>query len=126
MAGGGAQDAGDAILQLAERLNAPVAMTQSGLGTIDSRHRLAYSQVGAHHWWRRADVVLGLATRLYPAAATWGRDDNLDIIRIDIDAGELDKLPTPVDGIHGEVSESVGLLCDALDRVQQKAAAESR
>ena len=55
IAGGGARLAGDQVREIAELLNAPVAMTQNGLGTIDCRHELAFTQVGAHHWWQRVD-----------------------------------------------------------------------
>ncbi len=67
--------AGEEILGLAEMLNAPVAMTQNGRGTIDCRHELAFTPVGGHHWWEKADVVLALGTRLFPSAIAWGRDN---------------------------------------------------
>ena len=115
IAGGGARDAGEQILAIAEILNAPVAMTQNGLGTIDGRHELAFTQLGAHHWWRQADVILALGTRLFPAAMTWGRDSDLRIIKVDIDADELRRLPPPLTVIHGDTAEVLHELRGSLD-----------
>lgn len=122
VAGGGALMAGEQILELAGLLNAPVAMTPNALGTIDSRHPLAFTQLGAHQWWSKADVVLALGTRLFPSAVAWGRDDAVRIIKVDIDAAELQRLPGPVDGIHGDVAEAAGMLRDALDSRLARAA----
>jgi len=120
--GGGARMAGDAVRELAELLNAPVAMTQNALGTLDCRHELAFTQLGAHHWWAKADVVLALGTRLFPAAMTWGRDSGQRIIKVDIDAAELGRLPPPIDGIHGDVAEVATALRESLDKCMRKAA----
>ena len=125
MVGGGGRMAGEEILGLAEMLNAPVAMTQNGRGAIDGRHELAFTPVGAHHWWEKADVVLALGTRLFPSAVTWGRDKGLKIIKVDIDAAELRRLPPPIQGIHGEVGEVTASLRTALDK-QMKSAAPDR
>jgi acetolactate synthase-1/2/3 large subunit len=122
IAGGGATMAGEQIRELAELLNAPVAMTQNGLGTIDSRHELAFTPLGAHHWWRQADVVLAIGTRLFPAATAWGRDDAMRIIKVDIDDAELHRLPAPIDGIHGDAAEVAEMLRDAVDTKLSKAA----
>jgi acetolactate synthase-1/2/3 large subunit len=120
--GGGARMAGDAVRELAELLHAPVAMTQNALGTLDCRHELAFTQLGAHHWWSKADVVLALGTRLFPAAMAWGRDNAQKIIKVDIDAAELNRLPAPIDGIHGDVAEAAIALRDSLDNCMSKAA----
>jgi len=120
--GGGARMAGDAVRELAELLNAPVAMTQNALGTIDSRHELAFTQLGAHHWWAKADVVLALGTRLFPAAIAWGRDSEQQIIKVDIDAAELNRLPPPIDGIHGDVAAVATALRESIDKCMIRAA----
>lgn len=116
MVGGGGRMAGEEILRVAELLSAPVCMTQNALGTIDTRHAHAFTPIGAHHWWAKADVVLAIGTRLFPTAAAWGRDDDLRIIKVDIDDKELGRLKPPIHGIHGEASEVMSSLTDAIDR----------
>ncbi len=126
MVGGGGRMAGEDILALAETLQVPVAMTQNARGTIDGRHPLAFTPVGAHHWWQKADVVLALGTRLFPSAIAWGRDKGLKIIKVDIDANELRRLPPPLNGIHGDVGEVVRALRLSLDKVLTKPVPDRR
>jgi len=114
VAGGGAGAAADGIRELAELLDIPVAMTANGLGTLDGRHRLAFTPSGAYHWWSRADVVLALGTRLYPALPAWGRDASMSIIRVDIDPAEVSRLQGEVCSIEGDVGEFVRRLLGAL------------
>lgn len=113
--------AGEEILKVAELLDAPVSMSQNALGTIDTRDPRAFTQIGAHHWWAKADVVLAIGTRLFPSAAAWGRDDNLKIIKVDIDDAELNRLKPPIHGIHGEAAEVASELAVAIDRNLRKA-----
>ena len=114
IAGGGAVDAGEELRAIAELLGAPLAMSQNGLGTIDCRHPLAFTQNGAHKWWAKADVVLAVGTRLFPANFAWGRDEDMRIIKIDIDDQELHRLPGPIDGIHGDARQVSKVLLEAL------------
>jgi acetolactate synthase-1/2/3 large subunit len=122
MVGGGGRMAGEEILKVAELLDAPVSMSQNALGTIDTRNPRAFTQIGAHHWWAKADVVLAIGTRLFPSAAAWGRDENLKIIKVDIDDKELNRLKPPIHGIHGEAAEVASELAMAIDRNLKKAA----
>jgi len=114
IAGGGATHAGEEIRALAEMLGAPVGMTENGLGTLDCTHPLAFSQIGANKFWGRADVALALGSRLYAPVFNWGWDDDLAIYKVDIDDSELDRLPAPIHGIHGEVAAVVDRLLDVL------------
>lgn len=116
MVGGGGRMAGAEILRLAEALDAPVAMSQNALGTIDTRHPRAFTPLGAHKFWEKADVVLALGTRLFPTAVAWGRDKDLKIIKVDIDANELRRLAPPIAGIHGDVAEVVDALLPAVEK----------
>lgn len=120
MVGGGGRAAAAEIRALAERLNAPVAMTFNALGTMDSRHPLAFTPLGAHHWWARADVVLALGTRLFPAGLRWGRDRNLEIIKVDHDADELHRLPPPIRAVHADVGAFVTALRAEIERRAKK------
>jgi acetolactate synthase-1/2/3 large subunit len=114
IAGGGATQAAAEVKRLAELLGAPVGMSENGLGTLDARHPLAFTQIGANKLWGRADVVLALGTRLYAPVFNWGWDDALNIIKVDIDTAELTRLPAPLTGIHADTAQFVSALCDAL------------
>ena len=114
IAGGGATHAADQVKRLAEMLGAPVGMSENGLGTLDARHPLAFSQIGANKLWGKADFVLALGTRLYAPVFNWGYDDALHIVKVDIDTSELKRLPAPIDGVHAESAEFVTALCEAL------------
>lgn len=114
IAGGGATGASESIQALAEMLGAPVGMSENGMGTLDCRHPLAFTQLGANKLWAKADVVLGLGTRLYAPIYNWGWDDDLSIVKVDIDEEELGRLPAPVEGVLGECDEVVRALIEKL------------
>jgi acetolactate synthase I/II/III large subunit len=116
IAGGGAAVAGAEVLRLAELLGAPVGMSENGLGTIDARHPLAFSQLGAHKLWAKADVVLALGTRLFAPIYHWGWDADLQIFKVDIDSTELHRLPAPLYSVHADAQQFVAALCEALPK----------
>jgi acetolactate synthase-1/2/3 large subunit len=64
-AGGGAAAAGTgaALAQLADRLQAPVVMTEGGRGVLPSRHPLASTGLGGRALFPHADLVLAVGTR---------------------------------------------------------------
>ncbi len=70
-AGGGAAaaDAGAALTALAERLQAPVVLTEGGRGLLPSRHPLALTGLGGRAVFPHADVVLAVGTRFLDAVA---------------------------------------------------------
>lgn len=120
MAGGGAAGACEPIRQLAELLGAPVGMSENGLGTLDARHPLAFTQLGANKLWAKADVVLALGTRLYAPIYNWGYDDQLKIFKVDIDSSELHRLPVPLYSIHADTAGFVAALCEAVPKYLQQ------
>lgn len=69
-AGGGAAaaNAGAALAQVAERLQAPVVMTDGGRGLIAERHPLALSSLGGRAVFPHADVVLVVGSRFMDVA----------------------------------------------------------
>ena len=82
--GSGAQGASAPIRDIAERLQAPVASMRTGHGVVDGRSYLSASGPLAHDLWRDADVVLAIGTRLQ-MQQSWGTDEKLKIIHINID-----------------------------------------
>lgn len=112
--GGGAQGAGEYVRRIAEMLDAPVMTGRMGQGVIDGRHRLSVTAVAGYRFWSEADVVLAVGTRLQPQQMNWGLDDELKIIRIDIDGEELDRQRKPEVGIIGDAVATLQALANRL------------
>ena len=93
--GGGALDAGAEVQAIAEALQAPVSSFRRGRGTIPTTHPLAVSFTEGHALWKNADAVLAIGTRLYWQQSIWGVDDNLPIVRLDIDPEEINRFRRP-------------------------------
>ena len=70
-AGGGAAaaDAGAPLLQLAERLQAPVVLTEGARGLLPSSHPLVLTGLGGRAVFPHADVILAVGTRFLDALA---------------------------------------------------------
>jgi acetolactate synthase-1/2/3 large subunit len=112
--GGGALDAGPAVQAVAELLHAPVSSFRRGRGTIPTDHPLAVSFTEGHALWKTADAVLAIGTRLYWQQANWGVDENLPIIRLDIDPDEINRLRKPAVGLLGDAAATLRALADEL------------
>jgi acetolactate synthase-1/2/3 large subunit len=114
--GSGAMDAGQYVQQIAEMLEAPVMTGRMGQGVIDGRHRLSVTAPAGYRFWGAADVVLAVGTRLQPQQQNWGMDDDLKIIRIDIDSAELDRQKRPEIGIVGDAAATLKSLAGRLGK----------
>jgi acetolactate synthase I/II/III large subunit len=118
--GGGAQDAGEHVLRIAEALDAPVMTGRMGQGVIDGRHPLSVTMPAGYRFWGEADVVLAVGTRLQPQQQAWGVDGDLKIIRVDADAAELDRQYKPEIGIVGDAATVLAALAERIDRHNSK------
>ena len=114
--GHGCVDAGTELLQAAEILQAPCTTLWSGKGIIDDRHYLSQPYAAGHQLWATADVVLAVGTRLDNPQLQWGLDDELKIIRIDIDAEQITNIADPEIGIVADAKSSLSDLVTALTR----------
>jgi acetolactate synthase-1/2/3 large subunit len=114
--GGGAVDAGEELLAIAELLQAPVVSHTGGKGILTDRHYLAQSALGGHELWRETDVVLAVGTRLHQPQLRWGVDRDLKLIRIDIDPTEITRFFKPALGIVADAKAGLAALHRALDR----------
>ena len=93
LAGGGAIDAAPALLQLAERLGAPVALTINAKGMLPASHPLLIGStqtlVATRALVAEADVVLAIGTELaetdYDVTFAGGFEIPGALLRIDID-----------------------------------------
>ena len=112
--GSGAVDAAEEVRALAEMLQAPVVSFTGGKGILSDRHHLAQCWLAGHALWREADVVLAVGTRLNQPQMRWGSDAELKLIRIDLDAAEINRHRKPELGILGDARETLAALYDAL------------
>jgi acetolactate synthase I/II/III large subunit len=114
--GGGAVEAAAEVLAVAQLLEAPVVSFAGGKGIVDDRHYLAQSSLAGHELWRTADVVLAVGTRFHQPQLRWGVDRDLTILRIDIDATEINRFFKPAIGIVADARNGLAELCAALAR----------
>ena len=83
--GGGGMAAGGPLKRLAEKLSIPVISTISARGVLPDDHPLSFTFLTGQHIWERVDVALVVGTRFTAPALAWGRQQDVEIIRIDIE-----------------------------------------
>jgi acetolactate synthase-1/2/3 large subunit len=113
--GGGAQDAGEAIAELAELLQAPVTTRRMGHGAIPTAHPLFAHLAIGHALWKDADVVIGIGSRLEWPLMFWGVRESKTIVKIDIDPDELDRHALDTIGVCGDADDVCRALIAALE-----------
>lgn len=102
--GGGvpASGAGPALKALAERLHAPVVVSENGRGSIDARHDLAFDALALRTLREDADLVLAVGTR---AMTTFGRaldTGGAALALVNADAADLGGPRTPVLAVEAD------------------------
>lgn len=122
VAGGGSRAASSLLLELAERLGSPVVTTVNGKGVIAETHPLSLGASLRHQSATRliaaADVVLLVGTE-FADTDLWGETVVLagKVIRIDVDAEQLNKNVPASIALQGDGSTVVHLLLNALTTV---------
>ena len=112
--GGGAVDAGREVLELAEKIGAPVVSFRTGKGVVDSRHALSLNTVEGFHLWDKTDLLIGIGSRIDVPLSRWAPSPaGLKVGRIDIDPIEHRKLPVGV-AIVADAAEGTRALIDAV------------
>jgi acetolactate synthase I/II/III large subunit len=112
--GGGALGAGPEVQSVAETLQAPVSSFRRGRGTIPTSHKLAVSFTEGHTLWKNADAVLAIGTRLHWQQSVWGVDENLPIVRLDIDPDEINRFRRPACALLGDAATVLRALLSEL------------
>ena len=123
MCGAGAQHASRDVTLLAEALQAPVTAFRSGRGVVPEDHALGVASVAARELWDDVDVLVGVGSRLEMPYLRWGDPMRYErkpargpkLIRIDIDAAELERFEPNV-GIVADSSTACRLLAERLGR----------
>lgn len=119
--GGGAADAPAELLELAGTLQAPVVAFRSGRGIISDRHYLSQVLPAGYELWKTADVVLAIGTRMEQQLLYWKTTPGMQVVRIDIDRAELDRIEAPAVGIHADAGQAILELLAALRRRRVRA-----
>ena len=119
-AGGGTLEASAELTALVEKLGIPIVPSVNSLGVVDDRNPYAHRPVAGHYLWKDADVVLGVGSRMTPQIDGWGLDDNLKIIRMDVDSEEMNLLSTPDVEILSDAAEGLKALTEALEECEPK------
>ncbi|WP_248917208.1 5-guanidino-2-oxopentanoate decarboxylase [Pseudomonas entomophila] len=122
LAGGGALGAGDALLLLAEHLQAPVALTINAKGLLPARHPLQIGSTQTLPATRalvaEADVVLAIGTELaetdYDVTFKGGFAIPGDLLRIDIDPDQTVRNYLPELALVADAEQATEALLVAL------------
>lgn len=114
--GGGAQEMGATVRQLAERLQAPVLAYRMGRGVLDDRHPLSITLPVGHRLWQSCDLVLAIGSRAQMPLSNWGSDAAMKLVRIEVDPSALDAIRAPDLALIGRVETILPRLADAIDR----------
>ena len=111
--GGGvsATDTGNLVMQLAQRINAPIGLSMMGIGSIPSSFELNLGMSGMHGRYAsvaaksEADLIIALGVRFSDRAGGNAIEyaNNTAVIHIDIDAAELGKNIKPDISINGDL-----------------------
>lgn len=112
--GGGAQGASADVRRLAELLQAPVASYRTGRGVLDSRHYLSVVQPQAHPLWKDVDVAVVIGSNMRIPLRDWGVDDDLAVIRIDVDPASHSRYVTPAVAITARAEDALPALLARL------------
>lgn len=117
-AGGGALAAGasEDLERVADRLQAPVVMSDNGRGVLSDRHPLATNMLGGRAVFPHADAVLVVGSRFTDTASpgpAWPQD-KAKFIFVDSDPGAWLPPQQPTLAIHGDAKLALAALADAL------------
>ncbi|HKP10599.1 MAG TPA: biosynthetic-type acetolactate synthase large subunit [Blastocatellia bacterium] len=119
------------LLELAERLNLPVAPTLMGLGCFPSGHRLSLGMLGMHgtYWANMAisesDLIIAIGVR-FDDRVTGALDKfapQAEVIHVDVDPSSIHKNRRAQVGVVGDAKS---VMRQMLDLVSDEACATSR
>ncbi|MEM9359760.1 MAG: thiamine pyrophosphate-dependent enzyme, partial [Pseudomonadota bacterium] len=133
MVGGGAQHASAQVVELAEKLGAPVTTHRSGKGVIPGDHPLFVDMVAAYELWPEVDVLIGIGSRLELQYMRWTGMRTMiqspaappHVVRIDVDGAEMRRLKPHVP-IVADAIDGTQALIDALEDNKPKTGAKKR
>ncbi len=115
------------LQRLAERLGAPVVMSDNGLGALSARHPLAMSALAGRPLFEIADVVLVVGSRFMDAmtpAPSWPAA-GIHYIYINCDAADLAAPRQAAVAIQADAGAALDALAQAVDKREVLGASEA-
>lgn len=106
--------ASDSLARLAESLEAPVLVSESGRGSIDARHRLAFDALALRVLREEADVVLAVGTRFMTGFGRRLEIGDADLILLNADVADLGEPRGAQLGILADAALGLEALCAAV------------
>jgi acetolactate synthase-1/2/3 large subunit len=85
-----------------------------GRGLLDSRDPLSVTFPLGHELWGEADLILGIGSRMHFQLTMWGTDKDLQVIRIDSDPEEPERLHRPAAALIGDAKPILRRLIDLV------------
>lgn len=124
--GGGAlaADASEALVDLAERLEAPVLVSENGRGAIDARHRLAFDALALRAMREDADVVLAVGTRFMTTFGTQLEVGNAKTILLNSEEADLGAPRKPTATVHADARLGLEALARSVGRPARSSRAD--
>lgn len=110
-----------ALRDVAERLEAPVIMSQNGRGALDDRHRLALTSLAGRQALADADVVLAVGTRFLNGQSQVALGPATRLILLNVEARDLGEPRQPLLAIHGDAAAGLSGLLEHLDGLPPRA-----
>lgn len=124
--GAAASNAGKAIIALAERLQAPVVMTDGARGLVPDSHPLALTSVGGRAALPHADVVLAVGTRFIDGHGTpTHANANTKYIYINVDPAAAAAPRVPGQVVIADATAGAEALLAALPAEARPSATET-
>ncbi len=116
IAGGGTVDASAEVIALAERLDAPVALTRSSRGVVPDDHPLCFGVAGDEafkQYLATCDLVIAVGTRF---GKLWGMDRLKlpTLIHIDLEAAVIGRFYQPAVGLVADAKAALRALVNQL------------
>ncbi len=118
--GSGAQGVSAEVAQLAEMLQAPVFAYRTGNGVLDSRNPLSLKSPAAHVYYRSTDLVIAIGSYMRLPLQRWGTDENMKVIRIDVDSDAIHRIQQPDLAIVARAEDALPPLINAVERHNRK------
>ncbi|MEM7032338.1 MAG: thiamine pyrophosphate-dependent enzyme [Chloroflexota bacterium] len=114
--GSGAQRAGAQVQALAEMLQAPIIPGRNGRGVVSNKHPLSLPSPDGRKFWGETDVVIGIGSRMYGTLRGWGHDDQMKLIRVDVDLGVMNQTRSADVALNSDSAQTLTALLDEIPK----------